>query len=235
MRNRFTLAAVLAVAALALTAVPAGAAGNPATGGPAGKSCGEIRLSGSLPAPPAGTAVQQTVTIGPDCTPRFGEVRLVPAASPTEAKAASATVSATAAPALAAGTVHRLKSWNEMFDCCNIRMTGVYSTSEWTTDSGRISTAATTVTQGWNREPWNAGWSLASATKSTDCLTDCGASRTQAHADFTYKGIFDLSGKTYANSHHSYVDLNADGTATCRFDVQLRNSFIGWNWQRGCS
>ncbi|MFE9635263.1 hypothetical protein [Streptomyces sp. NPDC006463] len=228
MRNRFTLAAVLA-AVLALTAVPATAAGAATTpAGTAGKSCGAVRLSGSLPAPPAGMTVRQEVTIGADCTPRFGEVRLVPAAVP-DAGAAGAL----AAPA--SGTEHQVKSWNEMFDCCNIRMTGVYSTSRWTTDGGRITSAATTVTQGWNREPWNAGWSLKSASKETDCLADCAVSHSRAHAEFTYKGIFDVSGNVYANSHDSYVDLNADGTATCRFDVQLRHSFIGWNWQRGCS
>ncbi|MFJ5811529.1 hypothetical protein [Streptomyces sp. NPDC093093] len=226
MRKRLTLAAVLAAGVLALTAGSATAAGTAAPSGSSGQACGEVRLTGSLPAPPAGMAVRQQVTIGADCSPRLGEVRLVPIAG-TPATAA------TAAPA-AAGTARRFTSWNEMYDCCNIRMTGLYTSSQWTTDGGRITTAATEVTQAWNREPWNAGWSLKSATKSTDCAADCAVSRTEAHADFTYKGIFDVSGKTYANTHHSSVDLNADGSATCRFDVSLRNTFIGWNWQRGC-
>ncbi|MEU9305147.1 hypothetical protein [Streptomyces sp. NPDC048269] len=233
MRNRITLAAVLAVVALSLTAVPAAAAGTSATpASPDARACGEVRLTGSLPAPPAGMAVQQQITIGTDCKPRLGETRLVPVASEGVSKTAG---SASVASAADAGTVRQFKSWNEMYDCCNIRMTGLYTTSQWTTDSGRITTAATDATQAWNREPWNAGWSLKSATKNTDCSGDCGVSRTEAHADFTYKGIFDISGNVYANTHHSSVDLNADGTATCRFDVSLRNTFIGWNWQRGCA
>ncbi|MCB5182189.1 hypothetical protein [Streptomyces antimicrobicus] len=235
MRNRNVFAAVLAAAVLSLTAVPASATAAPAASAPAaGQDCGEVRLTGSLPAPPAGTAVQQQITIGPDCKPVLGEVRFVPAPPTGDAKAAKA-LSAAAAPAAAADTSRQFKSWNEMFDCCNIRMTGLYTTSQWTTDGTRITAASTDVTQGWNREPWNAGWNLKSATQNTDCTENCAASRTEAHADFTYKGIFDVTGSWYANTHHSYVDLAADGTATCRFDVQLRHSFIGWNWQRGCS
>ncbi|WP_328930639.1 hypothetical protein OG429_40565 (plasmid) [Streptomyces sp. NBC_00190] len=233
MRNRITLAAVLVAVALSLTVVPATAAETTATpAAPAAQTCGEIRLTGSLPAPPAGMAVQQQITIGADCEPRLGEARLVPVASEGAAKTA---VSPAAAPAAGVAAVRQFKSWNEMYDCCNIRMTGLYTTSQWTTDGGRITTAATDATQAWNREPWNAGWSLKSATKNTDCFSDCGVSRTEAHADFTYKGIFDISGNVYANTHHSSVDLNADGSATCRFDVSLRNTFIGWNWQRGCA
>ncbi|MEU9031352.1 hypothetical protein AB0D46_28330 [Streptomyces sp. NPDC048383] len=228
-------AAVFAAATLSLTVSSASAApmADPVPA-PSVRACGEVRLTGSLPAPPAGMAVRQQVTIGADCKPVFGEARLVPAPQDGAAQKAAGS-----RPAAAAGdapaTERRLRSWNEMYDCCNIRMTGLYTTSRWTPGDGRISTASTAVTQGWNREPWNAGWSLKSAVHNTDCTTDCGASRTEAHADFTYKGIFDFSGNTYANAHHSYVDLNADGTANCRFDVQLRNTFIGWNWQRGCS
>ncbi|MFD0279804.1 hypothetical protein ACFVHB_38750 [Kitasatospora sp. NPDC127111] len=234
MRNRIALAAALAAGTLALTAAPATAADAvvaDATAGPgAGRSCGGLRLTGALPAPPAGTAVQQRVSIGADCRPVFGEVTLVPAEGAPAAKG----VAAAAAAAAAAPTTRQFTSWNEMFDCCNIRMTGLYTTSSWTGDGTRITTADTTATQQWNREPWNAGWSLKSATKNSDCTADCAASHNEAHAEFTYKGIFDVTGAWYANTHHSYVDLAADGTATCRFDVELRHTFIGWNWQRGC-
>ncbi|RSS76859.1 hypothetical protein [Streptomyces sp. WAC06614] len=238
MRNRNTLAAVLAAGMLSLT-LTAGTASATEAAGAAGApaertSCGEVRLTGELPAPPAGMAVQQQVTIGEDCRPVLGEVTFVPARDGAAAKKSAAAPAGVAAAATTAGTTRQFKSWNEMFDCCNIRMTGLYTTSQWTTDGARITTATTDATQQWNREPWNAGWSLKSATQNTDCATDCTASRTEAHADFTYKGIFDVTGGWYANTHHSYVDLNADGSATCRFDVQLRHTFIGWNWQRGC-
>ncbi|MER5888589.1 hypothetical protein ABT160_32595 [Streptomyces sp. NPDC001941] len=230
MRTRSTLTAVLsafAAAALALTAGTASAtAASGAPSGQAGRtgaSCGSLRLTGDLPAPPAGMAVRQDVTIGAGCRPVFGKVTLVPARESAKAGSLSA-----------AGATRQLKSWNEMYDCCNIRMTGVYTTSQWTTDGGRVTNAATDVTQQWNREPWNAGWNLKSQSRSTDCVTDCRVSRTEAHADFTYKGIFDVTGDWYATTHHSYVDLNADSTATCRFEVELRHTFIGWNWRRGC-
>ncbi|MFJ4283507.1 hypothetical protein [Streptomyces massasporeus] len=221
MRIRTALGVALAATVLSFTAAPASAADEARDNE---RSCGELRLTGSLPAPPAGMAVQQKVSIGPDCAPRLGEVRLVPLDG---AKGA--------AGAAAASGPHRLSSWNEMYDCCNIRMTGLYTTSEWTSEGGRVVRATTEATQQWNREPWDAGWSLKSATEDADCATDCPVSRNEAHAAFSYRGIFDATGDWYANTHHSYVDLGADGAATCRFDVELRHSFIGWNWRRGCA
>jgi hypothetical protein len=133
-----------------------------------------------------------------------------------------------------ASASRQVRSWSEMYDCCNIRMTGLYTTSSWDADGTAVTAVSSDATQEWNREPWNAGWSLKSATKSTDCLTGCAVSNNEAHAEFSYQGIFDPTGSWYANTHHSYVTLKADGTASCRFDVELKHSFIGWNWQRGC-
>ncbi|WP_330330517.1 hypothetical protein OHS33_12760 [Streptomyces sp. NBC_00536] len=203
-----------AVAAPADTSAPA----------PADRKCEGVKLSGSLPLPPAGMAVQQQVTIGEDCKPVLGEVRYVPA---TGQSAKNAVAAAPAATAEAAGS-RTVRSWNEMYDCCNIRMTGLYTNSTWDTVGGQVTNAASTARQEWNREPWNAGWSLKSSSATGDA-------NYAAHADFTYKGIFDLSGDRYANSHHTYVKLNGDGTSTCTFDVELKSTFIGWNWQRGCA
>lgn len=218
------VAAVLTAAAPA--ALAAGHDGRPAT-----RSCGALRLTGSLPVPPAGMAVQQDVSIGADCAPRLGAVRLVPV---DRAKGAAAARQATAAATATDGT-HHVSSWNEMYDCCNIRMTGLYTTSDWTTGGGRVVSSSTDASEQYNREPWNAGWSPASSRHDADCTADCAVSHTEAHADFTYRGIFDVTGNWYANSHHSYVDLGADGTATCRFDVDLRHTFVGWNWRHGCA
>ncbi|MEU6770325.1 hypothetical protein [Streptomyces sp. NPDC046759] len=227
MRTRFALCALLAVFVLTAAAPGALAAGDDAR--PAARSCGSLRLTGSLPVPPAGLAVQQDVSIGADCTPRLGAVRLVPADRVKEAAAARRTT------ATAAGGSHHVSSWNEMYDCCNIRMTGLYTTSDWTTGGGRVVSAATDATEQHNREPWDAGWSVASSTHGADCTADCTVSRTEAHADFSYRGIFDVTGNWYANSHHSSVDLGADGTASCRFDMELRHTFVGWNWRHGCA
>ncbi|UYQ64842.1 hypothetical protein [Streptomyces peucetius] len=239
MRNRIALAAAAAAGLFSLTAVPASAA--PADGTPtgpaatgAGEACADVKLSGALPVPPPGMAVRQQVTIGPDCTPVLGPARLVSKAGPkTEAAATSAAAGSTAAGAVTSGT-RQVRSRSEMYDCCNIRMTGLYTTSSWDADGTTVTAVSTDATQEWNREPWNAGWSLESSGKSTDCLTDCAVSHNEAHAEFSYQGLFDPSGDWYANTHHSYVTLNADGTASCRFDVELKHSFIGWNWQRGC-
>ncbi|GAB2892046.1 hypothetical protein GCM10027074_70230 [Streptomyces deserti] len=225
MRIRSTCGSVFAAALLSLGAVPASAADH---GVRADRSCSGLRLTGSLPAPPAGKAVQQEVSIGADCRPRLGQVRLIPLGASEETARRTATEDTE-------GGRHRLSSWNEMYDCCNIRMTGLYVTSEWVTDGGRVVSADPEAGQQWNREPWDAGWSRKSATEGVDCATDCTASRIEAHADFTYRGIFDATGTWYANTHHSYVDLKADGTASCRFEVELRHAFIGWNWRRGCA
>ncbi|MGW7357560.1 hypothetical protein ACWGI0_13235 [Streptomyces sp. NPDC054802] len=232
MRIRITLAAAAAAGLFSLTAVPASAA--PVDGVPSGsgdrQACTGVKLSGALPVPPPGMAVRQQVTIGPDCEPLLGPARLVPKAGP---KTETATTGAAAAGA-ATSASRQVRSWSEMYDCCNIRMTGLYTTSGWDADGTAVSAVSTDATQQWNREPWNAGWSLESAGKSTDCLAGCAVSNSEAHAEFSYRGIFDPSGAWYANTHHSYVALKADGTASCRFDVELKHSFIGWNWQRGC-
>ncbi|MGA5821847.1 hypothetical protein ACPC54_28770 [Kitasatospora sp. NPDC094028] len=224
-----------------LMAMAPGAVAAPAADAPSAQSCDGVTLTGSLPVPPAGTTVQQTVTIGPDCKPQEGPVSYVPTAQTQTAQTAqTARAQARTAKALAAAadttvTGHRrVTSANEMYDCCNIRMTGLYTTSDWDVANGRITNAATTATQGFNREPWNAGWSVVSATNSDDCTTDCAVTNSQAHAEFSYKGIFDPTGLWYGNTQHSYLTLNPDLTYSCTFDVQLRHTFIGWNWQRSC-
>ncbi|MEU9570626.1 hypothetical protein AB0D62_12185 [Streptomyces massasporeus] len=228
MRTRIVLGTMLAAALLTVAAPAAQAADVGSEARPTARSCGELRLTGSLPVPPAGMAAEREVSIGADCTARFGAVRLVPA------KKAEGVAVPSVRAAVTDGT-HRVSGWNEMYDCCNIRMTGLYTASEWTTGGGRVTGASTEATQQWNREPWDAGWSLAAARSDTDCTSDCAVSRTEAHADFGYRGIFDVTGTWYANTHHSYVDLATDGTASCRFDVELRHTFVGWNWRHGCA
>lgn len=222
MRKRISVVAVMAAFLMSLAAaVPAGAAGSDTTRD-AGSACGNLRLSGAMPAPPVGMTAQQKITIGPDCEPRPGKVELIP----VPGRPLSAT---------GAAESRRLRSWSEMFDCCDIRMTGVYTTSTWQTEAGRVTDAATVVTHGWNREPWDAGWSLKSSDSAEDCTRDCAVSTVRAHAEFTYQGVFDVTGAWYANTHDSAIELRADGTASCTFDVNLRHSFVGWNWVRGCS
>ncbi|WP_062209443.1 hypothetical protein [Streptomyces sp. NBRC 109706] len=217
---RYPRVAIAAVAAIGLVSALSGTA-SAATDEDTPQSCGPVELSGSLPVPPEGMSVQQTVTIGEDCEPELGPVEYVPAESP------SADLASTAAS-------RQIRSWNEMYDCCNIRMSGLYTTADWTTEDNRILTATTGATQEWNREPWNAGWNLESASDTQNCAEDCATVQHEAVADFSYQGIFDPIGNLYANSHQSSITLNPDTTATCTFDVQLRNTFIGWNWQRGC-
>ncbi len=216
MNSRLRIATVSAVSLVALVGGTTVATAQESD--PAPKSCDGVRLTGELPAPAPGQAVSGQITIGADCRPEPASVR----SGPAPARSARA----------AAG--HQLRGWNEMYDCCNIRMTGLYTSSSWDTADGRIPTAGTTATQEWNREPWDAGWSLAGQTTKDDCVTDCAEVNSEAHADFTYQGIFDPTGDWYANTHHSYIQLKADGTATCRFDVELRHTFVGWNWRYGC-
>ncbi|MCL6290240.1 hypothetical protein [Streptomyces sp. 43Y-GA-1] len=229
MRNRIALAAALTTGLFALTATAA----TTATAAPAeptatasgdARACADVKLSGSLPVPPEGMAVRQDVSIGPDCKPVLGPARLVAKAGPA----------ANARTAAAAQADRQVRSWSEMYDCCNIRMTGLYTTSDWSSDGTVVTASSTDATQQWNREPWNAGWSLKSSGKSADCVANCAVSTHVADASFTYKGIFDPTGNVYANTHRSTVALKADGTASCEFEVDLKNTFIGWNWQRGC-
>lgn len=219
MNSRLSIAAVSAVSLVAFLGGTTVATAQESD--PAPKSCDGVRLTGELPVPAPGQAVSGQITIGADCKPEPVSVQHGPA---SERSARTATA--------AAG--HQLRGWNEMYDCCNIRMTGLYTASSWDTANGRVTTAGTTATQEWNREPWDAGWSLTSQTAKDDCVTDCAEVNSEAHADFAYQGVFDPTGDWYNNTHHSYVQLKADGTASCRFDVELRHTFVGWNWRYGC-
>lgn len=218
MNSRLSIAAVSAVSLVTLLGGTTVATAQESD--PAPKSCDGVRLTGELPAPAPGQAVSGQITIGADCKPERVSVQHGPAS------ARSARI------ATAAG--HQLRGWNEMYDCCNIRMTGLYTASSWDTANGRVTTGGTTATQEWNREPWDAGWSLTSQNAKDDCATDCAEVNSEAHADFAYKGVFDPTGDWYSNTHHSYVQLKADGTTSCRFDVELRHTFVGWNWRYGC-
>ncbi|MDJ0347478.1 hypothetical protein QMK19_40540 [Streptomyces sp. H10-C2] len=227
MRNKIVLGAVTAVGMLSLLAGTATAA--PATGtgsGRADTACADVRLPSKLPVPPAGMSAQQDVSIGSDCVPHLGPVRFVPS-SPARAEARAQTA---AAPAI---TSRQVRSWSEMYDCCNIRMTALSTSSTWDTADNQVTNAVTELQTGANREPWDAGWSLKTSSK-----TEGGPGATSqitAHAEFSYRGIFDPTGNWYATTHDTSVQLNGDGTAWCQFDITLRHTFIGWNSVRGCA
>ncbi|MFF4393562.1 hypothetical protein ACFY0G_43675 [Streptomyces sp. NPDC001552] len=225
-KNRMLFAAAAAMAVLAGTAAPATAsASGTGTGtGQQGTTCTDVKLPGTLPVPPPGMSAQQDVSIGADCAPVLGQVRFVPVALADRAR--SFAVAGADAP-----TGRQVRSWSEMYDCCKILMTALYTTSTWDTVNGQVTRPVTEVSHAANREPWNAGWSLTTSHKSEQ---DSGALVT-AHAEFGYRGIFDIGGKWYANTHDTTVQLNGDGTASCTFDITLRHTFIGWNSVRGCS
>ncbi|MGP3921941.1 hypothetical protein [Streptomyces sp. 8N616] len=185
-----------------------------------GEACGEFRVTGALPAPPAGMAVRQEVSVGDDCKPHLGPVRFVPAPDGRRKTAADR---------------RELRTWSEMYDCCGILMTALYTTSTWENVDSKVRDVNTTARHDWNREPWDGGWSLAGTSQTGGCPGTCPGASAAAHAEFGYRGIFDLTGDWYANTHDSAVQLKGDGTASCRLDVTLRHTFIGWHWVRGCA
>jgi hypothetical protein len=200
---------------------PAAAAPDPQTGTARQReACGEVRVTGALAAPPAGMAVRQEVSVGDDCRPHTGPVRFVPAPDGRRHTAADR---------------RELRTWSETYDCCGILMTALYTTSTWETVDDGVRAVTTAARHDWNREPWDAGWSLAGISQTGDCPETCPGARAAAHAEFDYRGIFDATGDWYANTHDSAVQLNGDGTASCRLDVTLRHTFIGWRWVRGCT
>ncbi|MBM2620901.1 hypothetical protein JIG36_35910 [Actinoplanes sp. LDG1-06] len=208
MRRTFVALAV-AVAALVLT--PGAAAASPSA---PDRDCGTIRLTGSLPKPSAGTSVRQSVTIGPDCRVVTGPVTVAPAAR-----------------AAAAAPFH---TYSEMYDCCGIVMSALYTDSTATTAGGQVTSSSTTWSTHVNREPWNAGWSVSTASSSGGCAGACPTATYNHHAEFSYQGVFDPTGDWYYNVHDSKVVLSGNGTARCEQSVTLRHSFIGWNWVHGC-
>ena len=164
-------------------------------------------------------SAQQDVSVGADCVPRLGTVRLTPA--PVRSAARTTAVAATG---------RQVRSSSEMYDCCNILMTALYTTTTWDTADNQVSNAVTELSTHNNREPWNAGWSPSRPSGKTET-----GSKVTAHAEFGYQGIFNTTGNWYANTHDTSVQLNGDGTASCQFNIVLRHTFIGWNSVRSCS
>ncbi|MBM0276146.1 hypothetical protein [Micromonospora tarensis] len=161
--------------------------------------------------------VRQSISIGADCRVVTGPAEILPAPA---GKAR-----------LAAASYH---TYSEMYDCCGIVMSALYTDSTSTTAGGAVTSSSTSFSTHVNREPWNAGWSVRTATSSGGCATACPSASYDHHAEFSYQGIFDTTGDWYYNVHDSRVVLNGDGTATCQQSVNLRHTFIGWNWVHGC-
>jgi hypothetical protein len=177
-----------------------------------------VRIDGALPSPPAGSAVRQTVTIDEQCAVRFGPVEFGPAV----------------VRVAVADEVHTARAYSEMYDCCNILMTALSSTHASRTAGGRITSAGHDVGTRVNREPWGGGWTAQVVTSDGGCTLPCGQARYTSHAEFSYQGLFDVTGTWYANTHDSWVTVAGDGTVTCGHSVNLRHTFIGWRWVRGC-
>jgi hypothetical protein len=214
---RRTITALLTAAAVVILAAPAASASAPAAAPEPPRTCGAIRLTGDLPVPPPGLVARRSVTVGADCRVVEGPVRLV-AAPATKAR-------------LAAATYH---TSSEMYDCCGIVMSALYTDSTAATAGGQVTSSSTAISTHVNREPWNAGWSVQTATSAGGCAAACPSAEYTHHAEFSYQGIFDPTGNWYYNVHDSAVVLNGDGTATCRQSVTLRHSFVGWNWAHTC-
>jgi hypothetical protein len=210
---RHTIMALLTAAA-AVVLIPGTASAAPPA--PA-RECGAIHLVGSLPAPSAGTAVRQSISIDENCRVVRGPVKVLAARA--------------GAARLAAATYH---TYSEMYDCCNIVMSALYTDSSATTAGGQVTSSSTTFSTHVNREPWNAGWTVRTATSAGGCPVACASARYDHHAEFSYQGIFDATGTWYYNVHDSAAVLNGDGTVTCQQSVTLRHTFVGWNWVHGC-
>jgi hypothetical protein len=204
---------------MVLVAVPGKASAGPGPDVPSEhRTCEDVHIDGVLPSPPAGSAVRQTVTIDEQCAVRFGPVEFGP----------------NRVAAVAAGDVHTLRAYSTMYDCCGIVMTALSSTYTWRTAGRQITSASPDVRTRVNREPWDGGWTTQVVTSGGGCPLPCGQARYTAHAEFSYQGIFDVTGTWYANVHDSWVAVAGDGTATCGQSVSLRHTFIGWHWVRGC-
>lgn len=208
--------------AVVLVGILVAASGTPAAAAPDGpavteKVCTDVRLDATLPAPPDGMTTQQSITVDENCVVRAGAVRLLPAPSSREMSGD-----------------RRLRVWSQMYDCCGILMNALYATHMWSTADGRISRVDTAVDTDRNREPWGGGWHLAQSWQAGGCDRPCPGAHLEQHAEFGYRGIFDVTGTWYHNTHDLGVTLTGDGTAACELRVTARHWFVGWTWIRGC-
>nr|BFE76168.1 hypothetical protein GCM10020092_094690 [Actinoplanes digitatis] len=167
MRLKITIL-LLAATGLIVAAGPANAAAQPSA-----EDCGAVRLTSDLPAPPAGKIARRAVSIGANCRIVRGPVEFVtaPAVNAFDATA----------------TYH---TSSEMYDCCRILMTALYTDSTVSTSGGMVTDSSTTMSTHHNREPWNAGWSVTATSTSGGCRAECAAATYAYHAEFSYRGIF---------------------------------------------
>jgi hypothetical protein len=183
------------------------------------KVCTDVRVDDVLTAPGAGMTVVQTITLDETCTPHAGPISLV--------RSAPSTVEGT-------GGDRRLRVWSQMYDCCGILMNALYATHQWSTVGGQVDRVHTDTRTDWNREPWGGGWNLAALSETGGCAEPCPSARLAEHAEFDYRGIFDITGTWYHNTHDMTAIVSGDGTATCQLSLTARHWFIGWTWIRGC-
>jgi hypothetical protein len=221
LRRTLTLVAAVVLSGLWLVALPASASTSSArVAGAQRPECGALSFGAALPAPPAGRAVRQVVTVDEACDLHTGPVEFIAAEPPT------ARLSDTAS--------RQVRAYSEMYDCCRILMSALYSDTTWSTAGGMVNAVESRPSTDMNTTHLGGGWSLEAVSSSGGCANTCVSAEYKQYAEFSYQGVFDPTGRWYYNRHESAVVVHGDGTATCEQRVTLRHTFVGWNWIHGC-
>ena len=210
------------------------------------RSCGDKTIEGSLPLV-RGKVFVADVTIQADCTISVAPTREL---TTTEIKAA-AKETARAQHSNARRPLHPIGDRgpvdvdpeyhmdSHIWDCCNIVMTQLHTDLTWTTNGSTIT--------GWNAGGWTtnhpegwpscgSGWQLVNSFL-IQYAGGTGSSfiEVQAHAEWSYAGVFDCGGTLYYNVFNNYVYGWGSGGGSCYFSYSLRNTHSGWHLQAYCN
>ena len=234
MVNRLVTA--LAVTVIAFSSAPApamAAAPLPSTHG-----CGSVGQHGVLPRPPSGMASLVEATLGPDCRLHVSAVQVVELGSiPSGPASGSGTYfyhqdPHTFVPGDPVATVYQ-RTW----DCCNILMTALYTTFDWTATGSAVYANNQYNTVIYHREAGNVGgWNLdyQTLTYHGGC-NGCWSATLHGEAGYWYQGSLDWSGQLFYNSYSNDMFGYGDGSWGCNYSWYWRNGAPGWSQQSWCA
>lgn len=219
---------------------------------PPSVECANVRLTGILPRPHDKTrATQQTITLDANCHVVAGSVQEIPISAITSLPSTTATRrlpdvtnQGTNDLVKQVGTLatftNQIHSKNEVWDCCGVMLTGLYSSDAWSGDWTRITSYNVQGSTAWHTESNGfPGWYLVKKSSTGGCTLPCSSANFHQHAEWGYQGFFDTTGSAFYNILDNYQMLNGNSSSSCTFNLYARRWFsagtpLSWQWVKTC-
>jgi hypothetical protein len=158
------------------------------------------------------------------------------------------------APSAATAAAARCARWNthsRVYDnnVAKIKINELTTTTRWCWRNGKITSASSPADYSYHEEkrfgiclPTGCGWKPRNVFNRllAGCV-GCSSAKVHAHADFSYRGLFDPIGRRYYNHLNTYPKVTGAGVASCRqiFSWRRKPKTRGpvsfFNWKHGCA